>query len=412
MTDFSNKDIESVDQIAPLIQKFLNGEPLSEKELAVLENWKNLTRDNYALFQKLNDPDFLRVRLATWHEIEKNRETNKIRGLKLIEEMTSPAIPSIVTGDKHRVHFLRRGFLKYAAAILLIFGTAAYFWNKDKTYKIHEPLAANVAAPKSLLATITLSNGKTIALDSVSNGPLAQEGNIQIKKNKDGSIIYSGINAGEILYNTISVPRGSKIASLILSDGTKIWLNSASSVRYPVVFAANKRVIEIEGEAYVDVAKNAGAPFYVQMENQSDIEVLGTEFNVNGYTNEKSAKTTLFEGSVKVNIPGKEPKILKPGQQAEIKNGNIELNIINEGEAAKIRAWRDGFFNFDNASIDEVMRQIERWYDIEVIYEKGIPAIHFVGEISRNTDMSDMLTFLEKAHVRFRLEGRKLIVLP
>ena len=168
----------------------------------------------------------------------------------------------------------------------------------------------------------------------------------------------------------------------------------------------------MKGEAYFEVTKNPNAPFFVDLNNGKSIEVLGTVFNVNAYENEETIKTTLIDGSVKVNSTGTAGKILKPGYQAEIKANGIEVNELAEEEIDKTIAWRDGFFNFDDASLAEVMRQLERWYDIDVVYEKGIPAIHFLGEIPRNTDISDVLTFLEKAHVHFRLEGRKLIVLP
>jgi ferric-dicitrate binding protein FerR (iron transport regulator) len=207
----------------------------------------------------------------------------------------------------------------------------------------------------------------------------------------------------EILYNTMSTPRGRQF-EITLPDGTHVWLNAASSIRYPTVFAGNERKVELDGEAYFEVTKNAKQPFIVRARNKATIEVLGTSFNISAYENEKSLNTTLLDGSVKVN-----GTILKPGQQARVTDA---VRVTDHADIDKVMAWQRGFFNFEGATLEEVMQQLERWYDIDVEYEQGIPDIEFGGEMSRNMSLNGVLVALEKSGIHYRLEGRKLIVLP
>ena len=187
-----------------------------------------------------------------------------------------------------------------------------------------------------------------------------------------------------------------------------VWLNSASSIRYPLVFGKEERRVEITGEAYFEVEKGK-EPFVVNADNRTEIEVLGTQFNVNTYTNETSLNTTLVEGKVLVK-KGDDRHILQPGEQARTGN-NIE--VVGNVNIEKVISWKNGAFNFDGAGLQEVMRQLERWYDIDIAYEKGVPDIRFVGEIKKDITLNDLLEILEKSGVHFRLEeGRHLIVTP
>jgi ferric-dicitrate binding protein FerR (iron transport regulator) len=199
---------------------------------------------------------------------------------------------------------------------------------------------------------------------------------------------------------------------LTLPDGTNVWLNAASALKYPTSFTGNERRVEVTGEAYFEVVKNAAKPFIVQVKDKADIEVLGTSFNINAYENEHAIRTTLLNGSVRVGVPSTDYKkavVLVPGQQAQIVGKQI--SVAANPPADKILAWKNGLFNFDGADLEEVMRQLERWYDIEVIYENGIPHTRFIGEMSRQIALTDLLDILKRTEVDFRVEGRKLIVL-
>lgn len=210
----------------------------------------------------------------------------------------------------------------------------------------------------------------------------------------------------EVVYNTISTSNGSQY-HISLPDGTGVWLNAASSLRYPAVFTGKDRKVEITGEAYFEVAK-ATAPFKVNVNGRMEIEVLGTTFNINGYDNEATLKATLLEGAIRV-VCGTDQMIIRPGEQAEITN---KITIIKKVNIRQATAWKDGIFNFNGVHMEEAMRQIERWYNIRVIYEKGIPDIIFSGELTHDVPLNDLLTGLEKMGIHCRLEGRKLIMLP
>jgi transmembrane sensor len=220
-----------------------------------------------------------------------------------------------------------------------------------------------------------------------------------------------------VAYNAISTPKGRQF-QLVLPDGTKVWLNAASSLKYPTRFNGKERRVEITGEAYFEVAKNINMPFIATIPPQpgglggASVKVLGTHFNINAYANEPSLKTTLLEGSVQVTA-GKNGMNLKPGQQAAISNEtNHTIQLINGVDVEKVMAWKNGVFNFNEATLQEVMHQLERWYDIEVQYEPGVPQLEFVGKMGRDLSLNNVLRGLELSKVHFRLEGRKLTVMP
>jgi len=302
-----------------------------------------------------------------------------------------------------------------AAAIFLIIASAVIVFNLSDTKNINNSNNAIQAAAQDRLpggdrAVLTLSDGTTILLDSAGNGILAQQGNTNIVKKNDGQLVYNSVDGqpDEIVYNTLQTPRGGQY-KLTLPDGTKVWLNAASSLKYPVVFVGNERRVEISGEAYFEVTKDAAKPFKVHLNNM-EVEVLGTHFNINGYTDEDDVKTTLVEGKVKV-MAANASKVLTPGQQAQLKaTGNIE--VANDVNIEEVVAWKDGNFQFENSDIKTVMRQLARWYDVEVSY-KGAINKHFVGSISRNVKLSQVLSMLQQTgEVKFKIEGKNLIVMP
>ncbi|MGV3509862.1 MAG: FecR family protein, partial [Sphingobacteriaceae bacterium] len=232
----------------------------------------------------------------------------------------------------------------------------------------------------------------------------------EIIKSDNGQLQYLSLNSDnkqEVLYNTLSIPRGGQY-KVVLPDGTQVWLNAASSLKYPTAFNGNERVVQLEGEAYFEVAKNAAQPFRVEVKDVK-VTVLGTHFNINGYTDEAHIKTTLLEGSVKIS-KGPVQQLLHPGEQAITgKSSTIEVVKANSDE---VLAWKNGYFNFHRSNLQEVMRQLSRWYDVDIKYEGKVPDREFGGEISRNSKASEVLKILELSDVHFRIEGEHIIVMP
>ncbi|HWW40092.1 FecR family protein, partial [Pedobacter sp.] len=259
-------------------------------------------------------------------------------------------------------------------------------------------------------AVLTLSDGKNIILDEAADGHIADQSGVTITKTKQGEIIYAVNNhLTSKAVNQISTPKGGQY-QIQLPDGTKVWLNSASSLRYPASFSGPERKVELSGEAYFEVTKNKNMPFKVLTRKQ-EITVLGTHFNVNGYEDEETIKTTLLEGSVKVKIMGSENSaLLKPGEQSVYeKNG---LNVVN-ADLDEVIAWKNGYFLFQDEDIHAVMRKVARWYDIEVVYQGNLSRKHIGGSVSKSKDLSDVLMILKATdEVNFKIEGRRVTVMP
>jgi ferric-dicitrate binding protein FerR (iron transport regulator) len=312
-------------------------------------------------------------------------------------------------------------------------GTAYYLFNKQQATVVakKEDTLKNDVAPGSNKAVLTLANGTTIALDDASNGVVAQEGNSKVLKPEDGQLLYEqedNSEHGPLSYNTLATPRSGQY-QLILPDGSKVWLNSESSIHYPIAFAENERRVQITGEAYFEVAKLKNSsgqriPFIVDLPptGGGQVEVLGTHFNVNAYNDESAIKTTLIEGKVRVvkkTGVSQQSAILAPGEQAVIADGKAKANRsdndrikVNKADVDNVVAWKNGLFHFESADIKTVMRQLARWYDVEVVYEgttmKNDPL--FV-EVSRNTRLSDVLKVLqESGSAKFTIQGKKIVV--
>ena len=298
-----------------------------------------------------------------------------------------------------------------AASIVLLIGVSCYFIFFNNTKKAATNLAINdIKAPQSNRAMITLANGQKVYLDSAGNGSLAVQSNVNLVKRSGGEIAYqegAGDTNGRLEYNTLSNPRGSKVINLTFADGSKVWLNAASSLTYPVSFVGDERKVSVTGEAYFEVKHDASKPFIVN-NGSMNVRVMGTHFNVNGFEDDKNIRVTLLEGSVKVNL-GYKIGVLKPGQQALV---NDEVKILNEVDTEGVMAWKNGYFEFNNSSLENVLKQVSRWYDVEVVYQGIIEPREFVGEMQRDLSLSEILKILEKNKVHFKVEGKKLIVLP
>ncbi|WP_295718053.1 FecR family protein [Mucilaginibacter sp.] len=306
--------------------------------------------------------------------------------------------------------------LGVAAAMMVFVGFGAYvLLRQDKNVIAKKNIAkakhAHDVLPGGNKAILTLANGKTITLDSAKNGLLVNEGSARIHKTRDGQLVYetdkNGDNSAAPM-NTVSTPRGGQY-QLVLDDGSKVWLNSASSLSFPAVFKGKTREVEITGEAYFEVAKNAKMPFRVKV-NNTVVEVLGTHFNIMAYNDEAVMKTTLLEGSVKISN-SQNFSMLKPGQQAQL-NQNGLIKVIDNPDADDAVAWKDGIFQFRDAGIETIMRQAARWYDVQVSFAGKMPVKEFTGRISRNVKASELMGMLKYMGINYKIEDKHITVLP
>lgn len=307
-------------------------------------------------------------------------------------------------------------WLRYAAALIILVGLAIgaqqlfFKENTPEGKPLTEAELLKQIEPGRDGAILTLVDGSQLLIDSMGNGLLTTQNGTKVLL-RNGQLIYDGEIEAPVAvgYNTMSTPKGRQF-KMVLPDGTKVWLNAASSIRYPIAFTGDTREVAITGEAYFEVAHQKEKPFRVQMHDGTKVEVLGTHFNINSYDNEASINTTLLEGSVRV-IGRNGHMLLQPGQQAQSQpSGNITLQ--NQVNVEQVMAWKNGLFDFQDARLEEVMRQLERWYDIEVSYESGIPDLEFYGKMGKDLSLETVLNGLKKSNVKFRMEeGRKLVVL-
>lgn len=301
--------------------------------------------------------------------------------------------------------------LAAAAAVLLPLGAGFWIWTHMSSSSPVLPAVSAIhdARPGGNKAVLTLAGGGSIVLDSAANGTLAEQGSTKIEKLATGQLAYkasSARDAGSVLYNTLNTPRGGQY-QLTLPEGTRVWLNSASSITYPTAFKGAERKVSITGEVYFEVAEDASHPFVVS-KGDMDITVMGTHFNANTYDDEKDIKVSLLEGAVKVSRSGK-GEVLKPGQQAQVTDA---VKVISNVDMAEVIAWKNGSFYFRRASLPVVLRQLSRWYDVDIVYEGPVPDLPFAGEMGKDLNLAQVLTILERMGVRTRIEGKKLIVMP
>lgn len=329
------------------------------------------------------------------------------------EATGSHAVPPV---KKYRVFSIWK--VAIAASVILMLGACMYFLffgrrGKMEMAKTPEPAFNDVKAPDNR-AVIILGNGEKVFLDSVGKGTFTTQGNVSVVKTADDKIVYdqkAGDAEQALQYNTMFNPRGSKVQLLTLSDGTRVWLNSESSIKYPVVFTGNERKVEVAGEVYFEVAKNAAMPFKVKKpNNDAEIQVLGTHFNVNAYDDEDAMKVTLLEGSVKVSsMVNGQWSMLKPGEQC-IASAHQPFTIDHSPNLEEVMAWKNGIFLMKKTGIGSIMRQIARWYDVEIVYENNVPDGTISGEVPRSFTLSQVAKVLEYSGVHLIIQGKKVIV--
>lgn len=299
---------------------------------------------------------------------------------------------------------------RYAAAVILICGVATLFYRSkpDIQKSVAEQHPAADILPGHDGAVLTLANGKKIVLDSMGNTVVAQQNGAEVVL-KDGLLAYEHTEeeSKEIAYNTMTTPRGRQF-QLQLPDGTRVWLNAASSITYPTRFTGKERKVEIHGEAYFEVTTNTQMPFRVATSREAVVEVLGTSFNIHAYDDEAAMQTTLLNGAVKVHVGG-QAQLLKPGQQAVLNAGNT-LSVAHAVNLEQVMAWKNGLFNFDGYDLKAVMREIGRWYDLDIVYETEPVQEEMMGEIQRTLKLSQVMKILQRIHVHYRVSGNQLII--
>lgn len=382
-----------------LLDKYLEGDASQEEEQRLL--------NFYGSFQKPTE-DIVDADLDMLGDTVFNR----------IHETINP-----VVGYKQSQFFYYLKSVSIAAAVLIAVSIGIYFYSNRESVEAEQFVEIDVKndiLPGFNKAILTLADGSKISLDDAENGLLASQGNIAITKTENGQIVYEKNTTDRTKFitnssvvNTIQTPKGGKY-QVRLPDGSKVWLNSASTLRYPTTFAFNERKVHLKGEAYFEIAPNKKKPFRVESDNQV-VEVLGTHFNINSYDDEDFVKTTLLEGSVKVILNSKTNSItstrfLKPGEQSFTNSSRSAIRIEN-ADTEKAIAWKNGYFKFKNTPIKEIMREIERWYDVELVYEGKIPTDEFTGFISNDVKISAVLRIMEESGgVKFSVKGKKLKV--
>ena len=378
-----------------LIIKKIN-DTLSPEEESIFDIWYNESAENRNYFAKVQ-----------------NNYQSEIEDINL--DTAWKAIDRKINPGKNKNHFYKYAV---AASIALLLGTGIFYFTKPKEQIIEVAEKPIEIAPGGNRGILTLSNGKQIVLSDISaKDTIAQEGEkeeVIIKMDAKGVITYVINPDAEVskadgnLFNTLSTPTGGQY-NIVLADGTKVYLNTVSSIKYPTQFNGDQRIVELEGEAYFEVAKNKNKPFIVKSRNQS-IEVLGTHFNVHAYTNESVLKTTLLEGSVAVRYKNQKA-ILKPGQQSNVSD-NFEKIAVRKVDTEATIAWKNGRFKFDNADLKTVMKQLERWYGIKVEYRGDVSDVRFNGGTFMNKNSSEVLKVLELSDIKFKVEGKTIIVYP
>jgi len=384
--------------IQKLLDRYLAGS-CSESERLIVESWLEQQPGTDNRWTEMDGPAKAEWMSLLYKDIQQTITTDK---------KPAPVIP-----------FYKRPLFRTAAAaaVILIIGMTAL-------YKKHTPSGAATATavqpppqqdvpPGGNKAILMLANGANITLDSASNGALAQQGNTTVLKTANGQLAYNTGNnkPAEILYNTLVTPRGGQY-QLVLPDGTKVWLNAASPIRYPTAFAGKERKVSVTGEAYFEVAQNAAMPFVVSIGatgNKGEIMVLGTHFNVNAYDDEETVRTTLLEGAIEMKKD--DAKVfVKPMQQAQLsKTGDIRL--VNDVDVEDVIAWKNGKTSCKNMELKDIMREVSRWYDVDIVYENAIEDRYTVT-VPRDVPVSSLFKFLEASGgVHFKIEGKKITVL-
>ncbi|KAA2241833.1 DUF4974 domain-containing protein [Chitinophaga agrisoli] len=398
-------------QIVELIRKHLD-ESITPAENSRLEHWLQAKEANRILFRQLAEKEHAGEAISRFKEIAAERAATFER---ISSQLTT--LPS----SRTRFFLFRHWSYAAAATVLLCLGAASLFYFNNSSGPTARPKPAVTVVtdipPGGNKATLTLANGSVITLDSLQSGTLVRQGNAAVIQLGNGQLAYKKDAAARdapVVYNIIATPRGGQY-QLLLPDGSKAWLNAASSLRFPTAFTGGKRKVQLTGEGYFEVAPlytgKKKTPFIVEIgPGGGQVEVLGTHFNVMAYDDESAVKVTLLTGAVKVS-KGLAGARLTPGQQAQLDKAG-QLKVQPQADVAAAMAWKNGMFQFHSADLPAVLRQLSRWYDVDVIYKGPVPSREFEGEIERNLTLSQVLRILEKNQVHIKIEGTQMVVMP
>ncbi len=382
------------ERIAELILKQLEN-TLTAAEKTELDQWLHTSAREQELFSNLTDSAYVQQELGKFYEHDAEEGWQKIQR----------AYPA----GKVR---LMPGKYWLAAALLISFigaGIMFLYTSRQPGQPSQQTFAqvADITAPVTSRATITLPDGRKLPVDSIAAGTVTMQEHTSIRKTEDGRIFYSEANVpnGPTYFHTLTNPRGSKVIQLMLSDGTRAWLNVESEMRYPVAFNSSSREIEITGEVYLEVAPDRAKPFLVKA-NGVEVQVLGTQFNINAYKDENTVKITLVDGAVKVS-QNNNVVMLHPGEQAQ---AGAVIKVNRNVDMEQVMAWKNGLFSFKDSDIGTIMRQLSKWYDVNVHFNDSISE-HFYGEISRDKNISSVLNMLQTTgSVHFKMTGNNIEV--
>lgn len=381
-------------KISLLAKKYLDGEA-TVAEQQILHEWYDHVNEGETEIVSTAQPETLdNVKARMFNHLR--QEIAQSKSTTRIQDKTVPV----------RMLPTPKRWIPWAAAAIILLSAGGLWLFQSRQQA--EPIKAAVIAPGTNKARLTLANGDVVELNESAEGTIAEEAGTQVSKQRAALIYHAGTAAGKAAMNMLTVPRGGNY-QVVLPDGTKVWLNAASELKYPTAFTGKERIVSITGEGYFEVAKDAAKPFIVK-NNHLQVEVLGTQFNMKAYEDEQIIKTTLLEGSVKL-VTSSGSSMLSPGQQAQLEtDGGIK--IVPVTDANQVIAWKNGFFSFRKADISTIMREISRWYDVDIKYEGTITTRRFTGKVLRSYNLSETLTILEASDLHFRLEGKQITVLP
>lgn len=380
----------NTDDIKYLIEKY-NHQTATSDEKMIVEQW----------YERINGT-----------ELAENRFNEEKVKKQIFQNITSRIDPKKVQQEPKKIKLFYALFFKAAIIIMvLLAGVTVYLKQTDRVLLVTspEPKRAKII-PGGNNAVLLLADGSQIILNKASDGQIADQPGVKVVKTKSGELIYrfaGNTNPKSTAINTVITPRGGQY-HLVLVDGTEVWLNAGSSIKFPTAFTGSDRRVDITGEVYFEVAKNKAKPFIVST-NKSEIKVLGTHFNINAYDDEEYQRTTLLEGSVEIKS-GKQKTRLTPGQQAIIKEKTEGIRIEKIEDLEAIIAWKNGYFQFEKADLKSVMRLVSRWYDTKVNYSGSIPTKEYTGKIPRNVNVSKLIEMLAYTGIHCKVENNQIIV--
>ena len=426
----------SLSRLNYLLQRYVHGEATPSERLELMEALKAgqleedvrqwITTEMEAYDRKESGLSEERAEVLLTGIFQSGRIASGLEERQSREEarLETDAPGTAAPGKLVPMRRIRRQYWYAAAVVLLLIGLGgSRLWErKDKKEIVARQAERPDVLPGKHAAVLTLAGGQQVLLDSAATDTISRQGNTAII-NQKGRLAFTGrqvpgeatvggnavAGSAALVYNTLTTNPGNQY-QLVLPDGTRVWLNAASSIRFPASFGGKERKVEVTGEAYFEVAANANQPFFVQHDSLT-VKVLGTSFNINTYSNETTVATTLVEGAVRVDY-GSKSQVLRPGQQART-GGDGHITIMDAINTDEVVAWKDDFFYFRSADIGSIMRQLARWYDVRIAYGQGKIEERFYARIPRNARLSEVLDALAlTGKVHFAIEGRTVNVTP